>query len=71
MNGYVFDTETRIIATKIVNVTKCNDSTIKGELMAVVGTGEYVITDMDFSEGDLLPIDIVDNRAAIPLLIVQ
>jgi hypothetical protein len=71
MNGYVFDAETRIIATKIVNVTKCNDATIKGESLAVLGTGEYVITDMDFSEGDLLPIDIVDNRTIITLLIVQ
>ncbi len=70
MNGYIYDPETMQIATKIENAQKCNDSTIKGEdRKARIGTGQYIITDADFNEGDILPDGIDDRRAAMPSLI--
>ena len=71
MIGYIYNKDTRIIATKIKNVVVCNDTTIKGDGMAILGTGEYVITDLEFNEGDVLPSDIVDKRSEIPVLSTQ
>jgi len=70
--GYIYDTETRQIATKIENVEKCNDITIKGEsVLARIGTGEYIITDQVFDEGDILPEGLTDMRSEIPVLSEQ
>jgi len=72
MNGYIYNTETRKIATKIPNVRACNDTTIKGDnSMAVIGTGQYIITDAEYSEGDILPEGIEDKRAEVPVLPIQ
>lgn len=69
MIGYIYATSTRTIATKIDNVINCNDTTIKGEFaLARIGTGQYIITDQDFNEGDILPQGITDRRAEIPVL---
>lgn len=68
MNGYIYNTETREIATKIENVRACNDTTIVGDGTAVIGTGEYLITDEEYNEGDILPADIKDKRGDIPTL---
>lgn len=71
MNGYIYNKETRVITTKINNVVACNDITIKGESLAVLGTGEYVITDSEYDEGDILPDDAVDKRAEVEILSAQ
>lgn len=71
MNGYIYNTETRKIATKITNIKACNDTTIKGDGIAVLGTGEYVITDADYEVGDILPVDNEDRRAEVPILPIQ
>lgn len=71
MHGYIYDTETREIATKITNVKACNDTTIKGDGMAVLGTGQYIITDAEYEVGDILPVDIEDRRAEVPVLPIQ
>jgi len=72
MNGYIYNPETREIATKIPNVKACNETTVKGDdSMAVIGTGEYVITDAEYNEGDILPEETEDRRAEIPILPVQ
>lgn len=69
MIGYIYDTQSRKIATKITDVSKCNDTTIKSECAtARIGTGQYIITDQDFGEGDIIPVDIIDKRAEIPVL---
>lgn len=65
MNGYIYDTNTREIATKIINIIDCNDTTIKGDGIAVLGTGEYVVSDLEFNEGDILDKDIIDRRSEI------
>lgn len=68
MIGYIYDS-TRKIATKIENVQKCNDTTIKGDSsMAVIGTGQYIITDQDFTVGSILPEGLTDKRVEIPVL---
>jgi len=67
MNGYIYDKETR----KIENTAGCNDTTIKGDSVAVLGTGEYVITDSEYNVGDVLPNDVVDKRSEIAVLSVQ
>ena len=70
MIGYIYNTTNRKIATKIENVQKCNDTTIKGlSSMAVIGTGQYIIIDQDFNEGDILPEGLTDKRAEIPELV--
>lgn len=72
MNGYIYNTETREIATKVTNVKACNDTTIKGgDSMAVIGTGQYIITDAEYSEGDILPEGIEDRRAEVPIFPIQ
>lgn len=71
MIGYIYDTETRIIVTKIENVTKCNNTTIKGDGIAIVGTGQYIISENDYNEGDILPEGIEDRRSEISLLSVD
>lgn len=71
MNGYIYNTETREIATKVTNVMACNDTTIKGDGMAVIGTGQYIITDSEYEEGDILPEGIEDRRAEVPELPMQ
>lgn len=71
MNGYIYNIETREIATKIPNVRACNETTIKGDGMAVIGTGQYVITDAEYNEGDILPEGIEDRRAEVPMLPIQ
>lgn len=71
MNGYIYNTETREIATKISNILACNDSTIKGDGLAVIGTGQYIISNQDFTEGDILPEGIIDMRSEIPVLSTQ
>jgi hypothetical protein len=71
MNGYIYDTETREIATKIPSIIACNETTIKGDGTAVIGTGQYIITDAEYNEGDILPEGIEDRRAEIPELPVQ
>lgn len=72
MNGYVYNIETREIATKITNVRACNDTIVKGEnSMAVIGTGQYIITNLEYSEGDILPESIEDRRSEVPVLPIQ
>lgn len=68
MNGYIYEVNTRKIATKIENVRACNDTTILGDSKAVIGTGEYLITEDDYLEGEVLPESIVDERCEIPVL---
>ncbi|MCM0648624.1 hypothetical protein NBE98_09585 [Clostridium swellfunianum] len=68
MIGYIYNPEKREIATKIANVIRCNDTTIKGDETAVLGTGEYIITDLVFNEGDTLPENIADRRSEIQTL---
>lgn len=58
------------IATIINNVVACNGTTIKGDNLAVLGIGEYVVTDLEFNEGDILPVDVVDRRLEITMLSV-
>lgn len=65
MNGYIYNKDTREIATKINNIIACSDTTIEGDGIAVLGTGEYVITDLEFNEGDILDKDITDRRLEI------
>jgi hypothetical protein len=70
MIGYIYDTITRKIATKVENVQKCNNTTIQGEFCkARLGTGQYVITDQIFDEGDILPEGTDDRRSEISILI--
>jgi len=57
-----------IIMTIINNVVACNGTTIKGDSLAVLGIGEYVVTDLEFNEGDMLPVDVVDKRVEITML---
>jgi len=71
MNGYIYNTVTREIATKVTNVKACNETTIKGDGMAVIGTGQYIITDAEYSKGDILPEGIEDRRAEVPELPIQ
>ena len=68
MNGYIYDTETREIATKIPSIIACNETTIKGDGRAVIGIGQYIITDSEYNEGDILPESIQDRRAEVPVL---
>jgi len=56
------------IVTIINNVVACNSTAIKGDNLAVLGIGEYVVTDLEFNEGDILPVDIVDKRLEITML---
>lgn len=69
MTGYVYNIETRQIVTKVTNVTACNNTTIKGDSKAVLGTGQYVITNQDFNVGDILPEEITDRRSEIQVLV--
>lgn len=71
MIGYIYNAETREIATKINNVVACNRTAIKGDGMAVLGTGEYIITELDFNIGDILPNDVVDKRSEATVLSTQ
>jgi len=71
MNGYIYNTETKEIATKITNIRACNETTVKGDSMAVIGTGQYIITDAEYNEGDILPEGIEDRRAEVPILPIQ
>lgn len=71
MIGYIYNKETRVIITKITHIIACNNTTIKGDGMAVLGTGEYVITDLEYNIGDIFPIDVVDRRSEIAVLPVQ
>ena len=57
-----------IIMTIINNVVACNGTTIKGDSFAVLGIGEYVVTDLEFNQGDILPVDVVDKRLEITML---
>lgn len=70
MNGYIYD-ENRKIATKVLNVKKCNHATIVGDIIASLGTGEYIISDLEFNEGDILPVDINDRRNEVEVLAAQ
>lgn len=74
MIGYVFDGN-RKISLKIPNTLKCNATTLLGDegnpntdITAVVGTGQYIVTDQIFNVGDILPSGIVDQRSSIPIL---
>lgn len=69
MNGYIYDIDTRKIATKIPNVTKCNTIMAKGDILARAGTGQLIISDQEFSEGDILPVGTPDLSSGVPLLI--
>ena len=71
MIGYIYNKDTMTIAIKINNVIACNDTTIKGDSLAVLGIGEYVVTDLEFNEGDILPVDVVDKRLEITVLSAQ
>jgi hypothetical protein len=71
MIGYIYHSQTRVISTKIKDIKACNDTTIKGEGMAMIGTGQYVITGAEYSEGDVLPVDVVDKRVDLPVLPIQ
>jgi hypothetical protein len=68
MIGYIYDIETRKIATKISNITSRNDTTIKGDGVAIIGTGQYIITNEEYNVGDILPIEIDDKRLEIAVL---
>ena len=74
MIGYIFDGN-RKITLKIPNMQKCNTTSLLGDsgtpnsnITGVLGTGQYIVTDQDFNEGDILPDGIIDQRASIPLL---
>lgn len=71
MEGYIYDINTRKIATKIDNVIACNDTVIKGDSIAILGTGKYIITDSEYNEGDILPNEIVDKRSNISVLSIE
>lgn len=71
MKGYIYNKDTMTIATTINNVVACNGTTIKGDSLAVLGIGEYVITDLEFNEGDILPVGVVDKRLEITMLSAQ
>lgn len=71
MKGYIYNKDTMIIVTIINNVVACNGTTIKGDSLAVLGIGEYVVTDLEFNEGDILPVDVVDKRLEITMLSAQ
>ena len=71
MNGYIYNIETRKIVTKIPNIKACNETTIKGDGLAVLGTGQYIITDLEYNEGDIMPDGIEDRRAEVPVLPIQ
>ncbi len=71
MIGYIYNAETREIATKLQNVKACNDTTIIGDGLAVLGTGKYIITDLEYNEGDIMPDGIEDRRAEVPVLPIQ
>lgn len=69
ISGYIIDSETRKIAIKVSNLLKYNNTTLIGiDSKAVVGTGIIVITDAEFDVGDILPIDVPDRSAEVPLL---
>jgi hypothetical protein len=72
--GYIFDIDRKVVY-KIPNVLKCNTTTLLGDnkipnsnIIAIVGTGQYIITDQVFNEGDILPNEITDRRSEIPVL---
>jgi hypothetical protein len=71
MIGYIYNINTRIISTKVKGIQACSNTTIKGDGMAVIGTGQYIITDADYNEGDVLPESIIDRRAEMPILPIQ
>eukprot|EP00831_Metopus_contortus_P021029 TRINITY_DN19359_c0_g1_i2.p3 TRINITY_DN19359_c0_g1~~TRINITY_DN19359_c0_g1_i2.p3 ORF type:complete len:101 (-),score=4.95 TRINITY_DN19359_c0_g1_i2:122-424(-) len=71
MKGYIYNKDTMAIATKINNVVACNGTTIKGDSFAALGIGEYVVTDLEFNEGDILPAVVVDKRSEIAMLSAQ
>ena len=71
MKGYIYNKDTMTIATIINNVVACNGTTIKGDSFAVLGIGEYVVTDLEFNQGDILPVDVVDRRLEITMLSAQ
>ena len=50
MKGYIYNKDTMIIVTIINNVVACNGTTIKGDSLAILGIGEYVVTDLEFNE---------------------
>ena len=60
MKGYIYNKDAMTIATIINNVVACNGTTIKGDSLAVLGIGEYVITDLEFNEGDILVTTMTD-----------
>ncbi|RII35455.1 hypothetical protein D2A34_09685 [Clostridium chromiireducens] len=71
MKGYIYIKDTMTIVTIINNVVACNGSTIKGDSIAVLGIGEYLITDLEFNEGDILPVGVIDKRLEIAMLSEQ
>jgi hypothetical protein len=68
--GYVVNSETRIITTKLKEITKHNNTTIVNNYgeRAIVGTGIIVITDIDIEEGAILPESVPDKSAEVPIL---
>jgi hypothetical protein len=69
MTGYIYNSETRKIVTKILDVQKCNDTTVMGiSATAKIGTGEYIVTDQIYNIGDILPEGTTDRRSEIPVL---
>jgi len=43
MKGYIYNKDTMTIVTIINNVVACKGTTIKGDSLAVLGIGEYVV----------------------------
>lgn len=68
MIGYIYNPNNRVISSRVDNVTKCNDIAIKGEGLARLGDGQYLITDLEFEEGDIIPEGITDRRNELDIL---
>jgi hypothetical protein len=68
--GYIVNSETRIITTRIKEITKHNSTTIVNHCgeRAIAGTGIVVITDIDVEEGNILPESVPDKSAEVPIL---
>jgi hypothetical protein len=71
IHGYIINSETRIITTKIKEITKHNSTTIVNHCgeKAIAGTGMVVITDVDVEEGNILPESVPDRSMEIPVLV--
>jgi hypothetical protein len=77
MIGYIYNADRKIVL-KIPNMQKCNDTVLLGDeglpnsnIRAIIGTGQYIVTDQEFNVGDVLPEGLIDLRAVIPVLTAQ